>query len=153
MGLFIEDLLNLGNLIDAELEIELSSQILKKAYTELEFEINDGLMTVRGKKKGLILKKTYEVRLAEETNKVKKDKETGRQYAGFRLLTRSGLEELLKREGFYLEGDWLFFDLMPAVVLTETYQKVPKQFKDRLLINRYRLGKGVLKAFFKFEKG
>lgn len=153
MGLFIEDLLNLGNLIDAELEIELSPEILRKAYTDLEFEIKDGLMLIKGKKKGFIFSKSYEVRLAEDTNRVKKDRDTGRQYAGLRLLTRSGLEELLKKEGFYSEGEWLFFDLMPAVVHTETYQKVPKQFKDRLLINRYRLSKDLLKAFFKFEKG
>ncbi len=148
MGLFIEDLLNLGNLIDAELEIELMSQILKKAYPELEFEINDGFVTVKGKKKGLILKKTYEVRLAEETNKVKKDKETGRQYAGFRLLTRSGLEELLKREGFYLEGDWLFFDLMPAVVLDRNLSEGAKTVQRQATYKPLQAWKGCFESLF-----
>ena len=36
MGIFIEDLLNFGNLIDAEIEIKLSPADLKRAYTSLE---------------------------------------------------------------------------------------------------------------------
>ena len=43
-------------------------------------------------------------------------------------------------------------DLMPAVSLTEIYEKIPKQFREKLVINRYKLGKEYLSAFFKFEK-
>ncbi|MFN3471432.1 MAG: hypothetical protein ACK4ZR_02340 [Aquificaceae bacterium] len=148
MGLFIEDLLNFGNLIDAEIEIRLSPSELKKAYPNFDFEIRDGILSIKLKKKVLFLERVKEVRLSGTDPTVRKEGE--RQWI-FLIRLSQVFEELL-RDGFLLEGERLGIDIMPAVVHTETYQKIPKQFRDKLLINRCRVGKEDLSVFFKFEK-
>lgn len=152
MGIFIEDLLNFGNLIDAEIEIRLSPADLKRAYASLDFDIKDGVLRVISRKKVLFFNKSYELRLSEVGDRVRKDRENMRQWAFFRVLSREGLEEVLKLPGFTMEEEYLGIDLMPAVSLTEIYEKIPKQFREKLVINRYKLGKEYLSAFFKFEK-
>lgn len=152
MGIFIEDLLNFGNLIDAEIEIRLSPEDLKRAYASLDFDIKDGVLRVVSRKKVLFFNKSYELRLSEVGDKVRKDRENMRQWAFFRVLSREGLEEVLKLPGFTMEEEYLGIDLMPAVSLTETYEKIPRQFREKLVINRYKLGRDYLSAFFKFEK-
>jgi len=151
MGLFIEDLLNLGNLMDAELEIKLSKEHLNSAYPGLSFELNDGLLILYLEKKGLIFKKKKEIRLAEESTKVKNDKERGKRYILLKPLTQN-LKDLQDREEFTLEGDFLGFDVWEAVKLTETYQKIPRQFKDLIFATRYKIRKDALSVFFKVEK-
>ncbi|MCS7278301.1 MAG: hypothetical protein NZ531_05615, partial [Aquificaceae bacterium] len=152
MGIFIEDLLNFGNLIDAELEFKLRPSDIKRAYNSLDFEIKDSLLIIIVRKKVLFLNKSTEVRLSEGDATTKKERESQRQWVFFKILSRNGLQEVLKTPGFKLEGEKLGMDVMPIVILTETYEKIPKQFKDKLLINRYRIGKDSLSVFFKFEK-
>ncbi len=152
MGIFIEDLLNFGNLIDAELEIKLSAEELSKAYSGFEFDIRDGILKILKRKKVLFFNKTQEVRLSEVDRKVKKDRETSRQWVFFKVLSKDVIEDLQKLEVFSWDGEYLGLDVMPAVVLTETYEKIPKQFREKLLINRYKIGKDYLSVFFKFEK-
>ncbi len=152
MGIFIEDLLNFGNLIDAELEIKLSAEELSRAYACIEFDIKEGIVKVLKKRKLLFFNKTQEIRLSEADGKVKKDRETSRQLAFFKVLSRYGIQDLKNMEGFSWDGEYLGLDVMPAVVLTETYEKIPKQFREKLLISRYKIGKDHLSVFFKFEK-
>ncbi|MFN3264100.1 MAG: hypothetical protein ACK42C_04295 [Aquificaceae bacterium] len=152
MGIFIEDLLNFGNLIDAELEIRLTPEELRRAYPGIDFEIGDGIFRIIRKKKVLFLSKTQEIRLSDADGRVRKDRENSKQWALFRLLSRDGLEDIKGLSGFMLEGEYLGMDMMPAVVLTDTYEKIPKQFRDKLLINRYKIGRDYISVFFKFEK-
>lgn len=149
MGVFIEDLLNFGNLIDTEIEIKLSPQELKKANPSLDFSFQDSILKVFIKKKVLLWNKSLEVRLLEG-GAVKKD--GSKQWVFFKTLSKAGLEELTKMPDFRAEGEYLGMDVMPVVALTETYEKIPKQFRERLLINRYRIGKNTLSVYFKFEK-
>ncbi len=152
MGLFIEDLLNFGNLIDAELEIRLTPEELKKAYPGMNFDIKDGILRLLTKKKVLFLSKDQEIRLSDVDGTVRKDRETSKQWAFFKILSKDGIEQLLKLEGFSKEGEYLGIDVMLAVVLTDTYEKIPKQFREKLLISRYKIGKDYLSVFFRFEK-
>jgi hypothetical protein len=152
MGLFIEDLLNFGNLIDAELEIDIKPELLETVYSGLNFIPEAGILRISGRKKALLFNRSYEVKIAEESYRVKKDRESGKQWVFFRVLSKGGLDELLKKDGFLKEEEYLGMDVMPALVLTDLYKKVPNQFKDKLVINRYKLNKEGLKAFFKFEK-
>lgn len=152
MGIFVEDLLNFGNLIDAEIEIRLSPSDLKRAYINLDFDIRDGVLRVISREKVLFLNRSYELRLSEIGDKVRKDREDLKQWAFFKILSKGGLEKVLKLPGFMVEDEYLGMDLMPAVSLTETYEKIPRQFREKLVINRYRFGKDYLSAFFKFEK-
>ncbi|MFN4320059.1 MAG: hypothetical protein ACK4FY_06300 [Aquificaceae bacterium] len=148
MGLFIEDLLNFGNLIDAEIEIRLSPLELKKAYPSLDFDIRDGVLGIKLKKKVLFFEKIKEIRLSGVDPTVKKEGQ--RQWIFLKRLSRV-FEELLSY-GLLLEGERVGIDIMPAVVHTQTYQKIPKQFRDKLLINRCKIAKEDISVFFKFEK-
>lgn len=51
MGIFVEDLLNFGNLIDAELEIRLTVEELGRAYPNVDFEIRDELIKCFARKR------------------------------------------------------------------------------------------------------
>ncbi|MCS7171634.1 MAG: hypothetical protein NZ851_04890 [Aquificaceae bacterium] len=151
MGIFIEDLLNFGNLIDAELEVKLGPSELRRAYTELDFEIGEGVLRVIKKRKMFFLNRDLELRLSEGGG-VKKDRENLEHWAFFRVLSKGGLQEILKLPGFRAEGEHVGMEVMKAVSLTDTYQRIPKQFRERLIINRYKIGKDHLSVFFKFEK-
>ena len=94
MGIFIEDLLNFGNLMDAEIEIKLRPADLKRAYTSLDFDLKDGVLRVISRKKVLFFNRSYEIRLSEMGDRVRKDRENMRQWAFFRVLSREGLEEV-----------------------------------------------------------
>ncbi|MEN3028428.1 MAG: hypothetical protein ABDH29_04285 [Aquificaceae bacterium] len=151
MGIFIEDLLNFGNLIDAELEFKLSPEELKKAYPSLDFDIREGILSLVVRKRVFMWERRLEVRLSED-GEVFKDRESSGQWVFFRVLSKGGVEEVLKLPGFRSGGEKLGMDIMPAVSTTDTYIKIPKQFREKLLINRYRLGKDHLLLYFRFEK-
>ncbi|SHK46843.1 hypothetical protein [Thermocrinis minervae] len=151
MGIFIEDLLNLGNLMDAEIEAHIPEATLSQALG-LETKIEKGLITFRIKKKGLIFSKTLELKLSEESRMVKNLKEEGKRFVMGRMLTRSAVEELSKREDFLFEGEFAGFDVWKAFKLTETYEKVPYQFRERLALTRYIFSDYLLKIFMKVEK-
>ncbi|MGC8852660.1 MAG: hypothetical protein ACP5P0_03535 [Hydrogenobacter sp.] len=148
MGLFVEDLLNFGNLIDAEIEVYLTQDILKSAYPNLNFELEDGLLKIQMETKGFLFKKKREIRLSENTNSVKNDRNTGRRYILMRALTK----DLPKDDIFLVDGELFGIDVWPAVKLTEVYERVPKQFKERLAISRYKIKKDGIKLFLRVEK-
>ncbi|MFN3813536.1 MAG: hypothetical protein ACK4SM_02815 [Aquificaceae bacterium] len=152
MGIFFEDLINLGNLIDTEVELGLPKSLLEDAFEGLSFELMDGLLVISFRKKRLFLEKTYQIRLSEEPQKVRTQKEEGKRYIFMRILSKDGLEELLKRKSFIEEDDFLGIDIWPAVKRMETYERVPKQFRERLYLSRYRVRNGSLSIFMKVSK-
>ncbi len=152
MGIFIEDLLHFGNLIDKEIEVRLTSEELRRAYPDLDFRIEEGILKILLKKRFLFFNRSYEIRLSEVYGKVRKDRESLKQWAFFKVISKDGIHEVLKLPGFTMEDEYLGMDVMPAVSLTEVYERIPKQFKEKLLINRYKIGKDHMSVFFKFEK-
>lgn len=152
MGLFIEDLLNFGNLMDAEIDIQLQKDLLKSAYPKLNFELDDGLLKIQMETKGMLFKRKKEIRLSENTDSVKNDRDTGRRYILMKALTKDLPEELTKDEVFLIDGELFGMDIWPAVKLTEVYEKIPKQFKERLTLTRYKLKKDGIRIFLRVEK-
>jgi hypothetical protein len=152
MGLFIEDLLNFGNLMDAEIDIQLQKDLLKSTYPKLNFELDDGLLKIHMETRGLLFKRKKEIRLSENANSVKNDKNTGRRYILMKVLTKDLPEELTKEEVFLVDGELFGMDVWPAVKLTEVYEKIPKQFKERLTLTRYKLKRDGIRIFLRVEK-
>ncbi len=152
MGIFFEDLVNLGNLIDTEIELSLSKGLLEETFEGLSFEPTDGLLVISFRNKRLFLGKTYKIRLSEESQKVKTQREEGKRYIFMRILSKEGLEELLRRGSFIKEDDFLGMDVWPAVKRIETYEKVPKHFRERLYLSRYRIRNGSVSIFMKVSK-
>ncbi|HIC98083.1 MAG TPA: hypothetical protein EYP11_06795, partial [Aquificaceae bacterium] len=60
MGIFKEDLINFGNLIDTEVEVGLTEEDFMKVFGGLKFEFGDSLIKIKGKKKGFFLKRGFE---------------------------------------------------------------------------------------------
>ncbi|WP_448587593.1 hypothetical protein [Thermocrinis sp.] len=151
MGIFSEDLINLGNLIDVEFDINLSEEAINRAFEGLSFEIEDGFMRVGYRKKSFLFSKKVEILLREDPLRVKNTpQERG---IGLLVATEKNLREILEKNDFELEQDRLYINLFDAIKDTEEYKKVPKQFKDRIVINRYKLRKGYIQLWVKVSKG
>jgi len=151
MGIFSEDLINLGNLIDAEFEIKVPAQLLGQTLNELNVELSEGLMRVGFKKKRFIFSKKVEVLLKEDPPAVKNT--SLERSIGLLVGTDRNLKEVLERGGFSLEGDHVFINLWDAIKQTQEYSKVPKQFKERIILSRYKLKDGFVQLWVRVSKG
>ncbi|HIQ49426.1 MAG TPA: hypothetical protein EYH58_07355 [Aquifex aeolicus] len=150
MGIFIEDLLHFGNLINNEIEVILSSEDFKKAFMNLDFEFTDGVMKIKGKKRILFLSKAFEFRGKEETNKVynsRKDEKLSDFGIYLKILSPDGLDILGKDRRFQEEGEYLKFSIFDVFKNSEIYQKIPKQFRDKLKLTKYKIKRNGLSIF------
>jgi len=150
MGIFIEDLLHFGNLINNEIEVILSSEDFKKAFMNLDFEFTDGVMKIKGKKRILFLSKAFEFRGKEETNKVynsRKDEKLSDFGIYLKILSPDGLDILGKDRRFQEEGEYLKFSIFDVFKNSEIYQKIPKQFRDKLKLTKYKIKRDGLSIF------
>ena len=117
MGIFSEDLINLGNLIDAEFEVKIPKELLNETFRGLNFEVLDGLLRVGFKKKGFLFSKEVQVPLKEDAQSVKNDQSEIRAI-GLRVMTERDLEELLQKGPFQREGGHIFLNLWEALTKT-----------------------------------
>ncbi len=141
MGIFIEDLLNFGNLIDTEVEIPLKVEDLNGFFSELKFEFTEGILKIKGRKKVLFFNKGFEFRGREEGNKV--FNERGDELKDFgifvKILSSDGVEVLEREKHFRREGEYLKISLLDVLKKTEIYQKIPRQFRDKLELVKYKI--------------
>ena len=148
MGIFSEDLINFGNLLDTEIELKLTPQDLKTVFKDLDFDIEDGLLKVKRKIKKLLFSKTVEARLREESRSVYNDRE--REIRAITVISLSKLEDF--KDIVSLDGDRAVLNLWEVIKNTELYKKIPKQFKERVVISRYMFKKGYIQLYLKVEK-
>ena len=153
MGIFKEDLINLGNLIDTEVEVKLTPEDFKKVFPDLEFEFTEGLAKIRGKKKGLLFKKSFEFRGAQDEQNVYNDREFETLDMGvyLKIISPKGIEELEKR-GMKREGEHLKLGVFEVLKRSDIYKDIPDAFKERLVIKRYRIKEGTLSIFLSVTK-
>ena len=153
MGIFKEDLINLGNLIDTEVEVKLTPEDFKKVFPDLEFEFTEGLAKIRGKKKGLFFKKSFEFRGAQDEQNVYNDREFETLDMGvyLKIISPKGIEELEKR-GMKREGEHLKLGVFEVLKRSDIYKDIPDAFKERLVIKRYRIKEGTLSIFLSVTK-
>jgi len=151
MGIFSEDLINLGNLIDVEFEIKVPAQLLSQTLKGLYVELSEGLMRVGFEKKGFILSKKVQTLLKEDPQAVKNT--SLERSIGLLVGTDRNLKEVLEKGGLSLEGDHVFINLLDAIKQTQEYSKVPKQFKERIILSRYKLKDGFVQLWAKVSKG
>ncbi|NPA42261.1 MAG: hypothetical protein GXO18_08320 [Aquificae bacterium] len=154
MGIFKEDLINFGNLIDTEVEVKLSPRDFSRVFENLEFEFSDRLMKIRGEKKVLFLKKRFELRLGQDEQKVYNVREFKTEDMGIylKIMSKDGLEEVLKREGISREGEYLKMSVFEVLKRSKIYGDIPDAFKERLVLNRYKIGNGYLSIYITVTK-
>lgn len=153
MGIFKEDLINFGNLIDTEVEVGLIEEDFMKVFGGLKFEFGDSLIKIKGKKKGFFLKRGFEFRGAQEEGRVynEKDYETTGMGIYLRIISPEGLD-VLEKVGMVKEGEYLKMDVFEALKGSDIYREIPDAFRNRLLLKRYRVGKGRLSLFITVTK-
>lgn len=154
MGLFIEDLINFGNLVDTEVEVKFEPQDFKKVFNNYNFEFEDRLVKIKGKKKILFMNKTFEFRGLQEADRVFNVKEFNVDDFGIylKVLSKDGLSELLKDKRFSLEESFLKWSLIDVFRATEVFEKIPERFKERIVIKRYRVRKDALSIYVTVTK-
>ena len=154
MGIFKEDLLNLGKLIDTEIEVRLSPEDFRKVYQELDFSFEEGLLRIRGKRKFLLFKRSFEFRGREDPTAVQtvKNGETKDLKVEVQIVSGDGVNVLKEKEGFEVKDERLSISLFPVLKLTELYSKIPDTFRERLRITRYKIGNGYMSVFIKVTK-
>ncbi len=151
MGIFAEDLINLGNLLGVEIELKLTAEDMKKVFKDTEFILEDGLLKLRRKRKGFIFSRTSELRLREDSRNVLNDREKGLRCIKAQVLSRSALEDF-KNAVSTDTHDLACFNLWEVIKNTELYEKIPKQFRERIIISRYTFKKDYLQLYLKVEK-
>ncbi len=150
MGIFAEDLINFGNLLDAEVELKITPEDLKKVFKDYDFYINDGLLRITKHKRAFLFKKKLELRLREDTKNVYNKKEDQIRCIKAYILTPSVLgefENVLKQD-----SEFACMNLWEVIKNTNLYEKIPKQFKDRVIISRYFFKNGYMLLYLKVEK-
>jgi hypothetical protein len=154
MGIFKEDLLNLGNLIGTEFEARLTSREFAEVHPGLEFVFENGLLKIRGVRRFLLLKRSFEFRGREDPERVYTDRDLETKDLGVmvRVVSWEGSEEILRREGFRREGEYLRMSLLPVLKRTDVYRDIPDTFRDRLKATRYRIREGYLSLFLTVTK-
>ncbi|WP_461829774.1 hypothetical protein [Aquifex sp.] len=154
MGIFIEDLLNFGNLIDTEVEVPLKPEDFRRVFPDLSFEFSESILKIKGKKKVLFFNKGFEFRGREESDKVFNERTDELKDFGIfvKVVSSDGIDVLEKDSHFKKEGEYLRMSLLDVLKATETYQKIPKQFRDKLELVKYRIKEGALSIFITVVK-
>jgi len=154
MGIFKEDLINFGNLIDTEVEVKLTPEDFKRVLPDLDFEFSDRLVKIRGKKKVLFLSKGFEFRGRQDERRVYNVREYETEDMGIYLevVSPDGMEELLKRNGFSREDGYLKMSVFEVLKGSEIYPKIPDAFRDKLIITRYKVRDGHIAIFITVTK-
>jgi len=108
---------------------------------------------IRGKKKGLLFKRSFEFRGAQDESKVYNVREFETLDMGvyLKIISPQGIEELEKR-GMVREGEHLKMSVFEVLKRSEIYKDIPDAFKERLVINRYKIKNGALSVFITVTK-
>jgi len=154
MGIFKEDLINFGNLIDTEVEVKLTPDDFKRVFPDLDFEFSDRLVRIKGKKKVLLFNKGFEFRGRQDEKKVYNVRKYETEDIGIYLeiVSPDGMDDLLKREAFTKEDGYLRMSVFEVLKRSEIYPKIPDAFKDKLIITRYKVRDGHLAIFITVTK-
>ncbi len=154
MGIFKEDLINFGNLIDTEVDVKLTSEDFKRVYPDLDFEFEDGLLKIKGKKKGFLLKRGFEFRGAQDEHRVYnvRNYETEDMGVLLRVISSSGVDVLIGYEGMEKEGEHLQLSIWEVLKRSDIFKDIPDAFKDKLIIKRYKIKKDALSVFITVTK-
>ncbi len=154
MGIFKEDLLQFGNLIDTEAEVKIPEEDLEKHYKGLEFSITPDLLIISYTKKSFLFSKRQEIRCAPDEREVFNER-TGGLTKDFgiylRVLVGKGIENI-ETDGIKAEGERLRLSLWNVFRSTDTYHRAPPDFRDKLTIVRYMLRNGYMSLFLTVTK-
>ncbi len=149
MGIFKEDLLSFGRLLDREIEVRLLPEEFRRLFPDFEVQLTGNLMRIRGRRRGFF-RRGFEFRAGGEERVYRT--EEGDVGVYLRVIDPSGLEELLRTEGVSLEGESLKLSLLKVLEGNELYGRVPEELRRRLQPLRYSIGEGYLSLFLRVSR-
>ncbi len=140
MGIFAEDLINFGNLMEATIDFNISQKDLE-GILGTKVSLEPHVMDVIVKKKFLAFSKDYRIRLKEGEYFIN-DRKIGKRAIGFDMLLEKDIE--LLPNSFETIDKRPYLDFWPFIKASWLYEKVPNQFKERIIIKDYEIKSGVL---------
>ncbi len=140
MGIFAEDLINFGNLMEATIDFPINQKELE-SVVGASVGLEPHMMDVVVKKKFLAFSKDYKVRLKEGEYFIN-DRKAGKRAVGFDMLLEKDIE--LLPSTFEIIDKRPYLNFWPYIKASELYLKVPNQFKERIIIKDYEIKKDAL---------
>ncbi|AEF19950.1 MULTISPECIES: hypothetical protein [unclassified Hydrogenobaculum] len=140
MGIFAEDLINFGNLMEATIDFPINQKELENILG-VSVYLEPHVMDVVVKKKFLAFSKDYKIRLKEGEYFIN-DRKAGKRAIGFDMLLEKDIE-LLPNAFEVIDGK-PYINFWPYIKASELYAKVPNQFKERVIIKDYEIKSGNL---------
>ncbi len=137
MGIFVEDLMHFGNLMDSEIPVDITAEDLKGVFDEIgDIEIRDGILKVSKREKRFFMTKEREMVLSLKG-----------ACCGF------SLEFKVIRDDFNgRTGNELKVDIGGVLENKEIFQKIPKQVRNRMEIVRCDMREGFIRVHLKMRK-
>jgi len=136
MGIFVEDLLHFGNLMDREIPVDLYAEDLKSLFgDDKEVSVEEEKIRVSATERGLLLK-----RRKEKILNIKGPAD------GLSIRVEVVRDDFDKREGFRED-----LNLKTVIGSKDIFQKIPPKIRNRLFIARVLTVNNVLKVFLKFR--
>ncbi len=140
MGIFAEDLINFGNLMEATIDFNVSPKDLE-SIIGVPVSLEPHVMDITVKKKFLAFSKNYKIRLKEGEYFIN-DRKAGKRAIGFDMLLENDIELLPK--AFEIIEKRPYLDFWPFIKASELYMKIPNQFKERIIIKDYEIKSNML---------
>lgn len=137
MGIFAEDLINFGNLMEATIDFNVSKEELKN-IVGLDISLESHMMSIVKKDRFLVFNKNKVIKL-KETKYIINDRKTQKRAIGFDMLLEKEITELPNT--FEILENKPYINLWPYIKASELYAKVPNQFKERIIIKDYEIKK------------
>jgi len=137
MGIFAEDLINFGNLMEATIDFPISQEQMGQILN-VPVVLEPHFMDVIVKKKSFLFSKDYRIRLKEAKYLINERKLNNPKKAiGFDTLLEKDIN--LLPDAFEIIDNKPYIDFWPYIKASGLYSKVPSQFKERIIIKDYEI--------------
>ncbi|GEM_PF-541903 len=154
MGIFKEDIIQFGNLIDTEVEVRFKEGDFNKVYEDLTFKFTPDYLSIRGTKKVLLFRRSFELRAKPDERNVFNIRNGATRDLGIILyiIVPAGSEIVSTKDGIEVDGEKLKISVWRVLKRTKVYSDIPDAFKDKLMITRYKLADSSLSAYITVTK-
>lgn len=140
MGIFAEDLINFGNLMEATIDLNISKEELEYLINA-KVQLESHMLYILIKRNVLIFNKEKPIKL-KEAKYIINDRKLGKRAIGFDMLLEK--EITLLPNTFEIIQNKPYLNLWEFIKSSSLYQKIPNQFKDRIIIKDYEIKKDFI---------
>lgn len=140
MGIFAEDLINFGNLMEATVDFNISKEDLKNILG-LDVELEPHMLSIVKKDRFLVFNKNKIIKLKEAKYFIN-DRKSQKRAIGFDMLLEKEITELPNT--FEIIDNKPYINFWSYIKSSSLYAKIPNQFKERVIIKDYEIKKDYI---------